>query len=111
MIAAAAAKPMTVLRIVLTPLLLEKHQPSGGTQQFRSCCRVRRSASEAEGRVSCGGTFCSITEHGGLYGARAEQVQGFWREGSLLSFGEEAAVRALCLTPEAQYGQVSPIRV
>ncbi len=29
-IAAAAAKPMTVLRIVLTPLLLEKPQPSGG---------------------------------------------------------------------------------
>jgi len=27
MIAAAAAKPMTVLRIVLTPLLLEKPQP------------------------------------------------------------------------------------
>src|SRR5258707_7304061 len=77
MIAAAAAKPMTVLRIVLTPLLLEKPQPSGGTQQFRSCCRVRRSASEAEGRVSCGGTFCSITEHGGLYGAGAEQVPGF----------------------------------
>jgi hypothetical protein len=30
MIAAAAAKPMTVLRIVLTPLLLEKPSPSGG---------------------------------------------------------------------------------
>src|SRR5260370_21025121 len=30
MIAAAAAKPMTVLRIVLTPLLLEKPQPSEG---------------------------------------------------------------------------------
>src|SRR5260370_2815667 len=89
MIAAAAAKPMTVLRIVLTPLLLEKPQPSGGTQQFRSCCRVRRSASEAEGRVSCGGTFCSITGHGGLYGARAERVQGFWPARSPLSLADE----------------------
>src|SRR5258707_3781048 len=79
MIAAAAAKPMTVLRIVLTPLLLEKPQPSGGTQQFRSCCRVRRSASEAEGRVSCGGTFCSITEHGGSLPA--------WRPHSSTNFG------------------------
>src|SRR5258708_39979029 len=105
MIAAAAAKPMTVLRIVLTPLLLEKPQPSGGTQQFRSCCRVRRSASEAEGRVGCGGSFCSVTEHGGLYGGSAEQVLGFWLGWTVLRLAASATGSARLQRSRAKTGR------
>lgn len=50
-IAAPAARPMTVLRIVLTPVLLEKPSLPRKTQQFRWRCRVRRSVSEVEAKV------------------------------------------------------------
>jgi hypothetical protein len=50
-IAAAAANPMTVLRIVLTPLLLEKPQPCGGNSAvpgaFAACgarCQGQKAA-------------------------------------------------------------------
>jgi len=55
-----AAKLMTVLPMVLTPLLLEKPNFTKETKQFASSCRVRRSVSETEGRPGCPGTFCRL---------------------------------------------------
>jgi hypothetical protein len=52
MIAAAAVKPMTVLRIVLTPLLLEKPQPHDvGNTAVQAALPRAAIGAEAEGRA------------------------------------------------------------
>src|SRR5216684_8761535 len=68
-IAAAATNPMTVLRMVLTPLLLEKPQPYGETRQLPSSCRMRRSRPRDGRPPRCDGNFC-----GGLDPRNCETV-------------------------------------
>jgi hypothetical protein len=75
MTAAAAAKPMTVLRIVLTPL--EKPSPSRGNTAIsvvlpRAAIGVRGARSPWSPRNLLLGH-----EHGGVYRPGAEPVQGF----------------------------------
>jgi len=76
-IAAAAAKPMTVLRIVLTPLLLEKPRPY--EENTAVLVALPRAAISVRGGrpPRLPRNLLLDHEHGGLYGAGAEPVQGF----------------------------------
>jgi len=76
-IAAAAAKPMTVLRIVLTPLLLEKPWPY--EENTAVLVALPRAAISVRGGrpPRLPRNLLLDHEHGGLYGAGAEPVQGF----------------------------------
>src|SRR5260370_7199412 len=76
MLPAAAAKPMTVLRIVLTPLLLEKPQPSKGNTAIpvvlpRAAIGVRGGRSPWSPR-----NLLLDHTHGVLYAVGTEPVQG-----------------------------------
>jgi hypothetical protein len=76
-IAAAAAKPMTVLRIVLTPLWLEKRQPLGGNTAIPVA--LPRAAIGVRGGRPPWSLRDLLLDHErrGLYGADAELIQGF----------------------------------
>src|SRR5258707_4335882 len=96
MIAAAAAKPMTVLRIVLTPLLLEKPQPSKGNTAIpvvlpRAAIGVRGGRSPWSPR-----NLLLDHKHGGLYGVGTEPAQGF-----LVGVTEIGRVRIIIAQPVA----------
>jgi len=73
MIAAAAVNPMIVLRIVLTPLLLEKPQPHEGNTAVQVAL-PRAAISVRDRRPPWSAELLLFDEHGGLYGSSAEPV-------------------------------------